>query len=102
LVIFMTLDVFKMKVCGNCINWRPLQSYSSLGKCVACNKMTGRYDNGGCGNYARKNLSYFDFMWCMTCGTMVHKNDYDLHIGHELVPEPYIDHDLHEETYAVD
>lgn len=60
-------------------------------------------DNGtGCRDYARKNLSWFEFMWCLTCGTLVYRDDYDLHIGHEMYPEPYIDEDIHEETYTAD
>ncbi|MGC9149416.1 MAG: hypothetical protein ACP5GI_08280 [Sulfolobales archaeon] len=41
-------------------------------------------------------------MWCLDCGTYVYKDDYDLHIGHSLYPEPYVDPNSHEETYVAD
>ncbi|MGC9009744.1 MAG: hypothetical protein ACP5I7_03920 [Sulfolobales archaeon] len=93
--------MLRLKNCSNCIYWRPLQHHPTLGACVASNnKITNKYDS--CDKYARLNLSYYDFMWCLDCGTYIYKDDYDLHIGHSLYPEPYVDPDSHEETYVAD
>lgn len=88
------------KNCSNCIYWRPIQTRPSLGICEANNKISNDCEH--CDRYARLNLSYFDFMWCLDCATYVYRDEYDLHIGHKLYPMPYIDPDMHEETYTAD
>ncbi|MEZ0289571.1 MAG: hypothetical protein ABWJ42_00570, partial [Sulfolobales archaeon] len=74
--------------------------YPSVGCCDKKRIYSNR--NDCCSDYARRNLSHNDFMWCLNCGHIVYKDDYDLHLGHELYTGPCEDPFLYEETYVAD
>ncbi|MEM3960375.1 MAG: hypothetical protein QXQ36_00645 [Sulfolobales archaeon] len=94
------MSYYTIKICRNCIYWRPVLHYPSLGCCMKRRIISSR--DSFCHEYARKNISWYDFMWCLNCGHDVYKEDYDLHIAHELYVSPCPDPELYEETYSAD
>lgn len=44
--------------------------------------------------------SRFTYMWCRDCDTIIHRDEVEDHIFHELHTLPYVDEDVHKETYT--
>ncbi len=88
------------RTCSTCYYWVPLRSNPSIGVCTF-NKLIKSANDMGLECYRMCKPSKFEYMWCRDCNVMVSRDDIEDHIFHELHAPPYIEEDVHEETYCV-
>ena len=89
----------KLGVCGSCHNWVPLRSNPKIGVCRLSGAVKA-FEEGSQQCYMLLRPSKFEFMWCSDCDTIISRDEVEEHIFHELHPTPYIENEIHKETYT--